>query len=205
MGIKFWVNIFKGNKSKVGQKTKCDEGKEGVIGPPVVLGKNELLHQVMTAIAPVHLRIRNHAWNSLLLSIDKFQDKFIDYLPSGSVFLWRSFLMSGSDFKVSLRDRGFGDTVKSFYAKLHLPKYMWVHEYSIVAEGKINECFSQKMIRNIDGEFLFDATSPSYDVRFLSGRLYGACWDASPSMFEIDKKTALCTCVHNLETEDIQQ
>ena len=62
---------------------------------------------------------------------------------------------------------------------MHLPKYIWLLELSIIEYGSISDYFYNPdyVARPIDGEFLYDATSPPTDVRMLSAKISGIYMD----------------------------
>ncbi len=64
-----------------------------------------------------------------------------------------------------------------------MPKYVWLYEVSFVPK-KAEKVWDSRADSGVDGsgrpilgEFLYDATCPSYDVRLLSTRIKGLYWD----------------------------
>lgn len=180
-------------KSFCFQQKEADDSKyEKAV--KVQLGRKQEPHFIAKAIVPVHFRIRNNAWNSLVPAVTLFEEVFGDFFVKETAFLWRSYLITGSDFKKSLKRRGYSEKLMSFYARIHLPKYIWVHELTECVATEVNECFTPTGTRLIDGEFIYDATSPSYDVKLISRRLYGSLWEHVSKNYNIDDEAQRCRC-----------
>lgn len=144
----------------------------------VTLGRRKEELNLIEAIVPVHFRVRNTAWDSLPNVIAFFEAIYGDKYHESTLFLWRSFLTSGSEFKQTLRAgrRNYPSGFLSAYAKIHLPKYMWVHEFSETTSDDISEHFPKNGRRVIDGEFLVDATTSKNDTRIIAWRVGGNMW-----------------------------
>jgi hypothetical protein len=132
------------------------------------------LYRVSRILVPVPLDVRNGPENVLVDALQRF-DK--DALPrfakelKDARFLWRTVLAEGAVFKRSLDGRGFRDELRAWYATLHLPKYVWVAEVSVVEKEEFSDQFVCGSRRQIDGEFLYDATAPLYDLHWISDRI----------------------------------
>lgn len=91
------------------------------------------------------------------------------------VFIWRCTLALGARFKSSLAARKYADAIRRWYATVHLPRYVWVVEVSIVPEDELAEQFPADGAWTIDGEFVYDATAPYHHIHWVSARL-GQKW-----------------------------
>jgi hypothetical protein len=153
-------------------------------GLQVELGRideDNITYRLKEAIVPVYFRIHNDSWDSLLATIESFEVAFeeLDFQNKNElVFLWRSFLVTGSDFKRSICEkRKYTPKLLQFYTSLHLPKFIWVHEFSFAKKDTLNNCFpTPGEMRNIAGEFLVDSTSPKNDIKIISARIGQTYW-----------------------------
>ena len=170
----------------------------------VSLGRRKEHLTLIEAIVPVHFRVRNAAWDSLPIVITFFEDIYGNKLDPSTIFLWRSFLVSGSEFKQTLRSdkRNFPSEFQSTYGRVHLPKYMWVHEFSETTREGISDCFPMDGKRKIDGEFLVDATTSKNDVRILAWRVAGNMW-APHSGVVVDLSTDELPCFNPSDLNNI--
>lgn len=140
------------------------------------------------AIVPVHFRVRLTSWDSLMVAVNRH----VEFEPKEDkgkyIYIWRSFLITGSEFKRSLSARKYPYKTKKFYASLHMPKYIWVHEYTKTTEKEISSCFpaTDTAPRMIHGEFIFDATTPKTNCYLTSMRIEGALW-APEFKIDVDK------------------
>lgn len=174
-------------------KEKSDEDKFNKC-VKIELGRKSELNFIAKAIVPVHFRIRNNSWDSLLLAITLFEELYGEYIEKDTAYLWRSYLITGSEFKRSLKSREYSQKLMGFYAPIHLPKYLWVHEITECTNSEVNKCFPTDGTRFIDGEFIYDATSPSYDVKLISRRLYGSLWEHVNEEYKVDEDASRCLC-----------
>ena len=78
--------------------------------------------------------------------------------------LWRTVLTKGSAFKQSLAQRGYPRAHRSAYASLHMPKYMWVCEFTLFEKRQAHDVLGAEDRRIIHGEILFDTSTPSFDL-----------------------------------------
>lgn len=85
--------------------------------------------------------------------------------------LWRVILTKGSTFKQSLHGRGYGPALRAAYARVHLPKYVWVCEFSLFEERDTAAMLGANDSRKIHGEFIYDTSTPSFDVNRISYRV----------------------------------
>jgi hypothetical protein len=138
------------------------------------------LYQVLV---PVPKSIRNFASQPLAELPEYFEasEYAAKFPPDCGIFIWRSLCIEGVVFKQSVPARRFSPALRAWYASMHLPKYVWLYEVSFVPAGATwNARVDAGAVgkgRPILGEFLYDATCPSYDVRLLSTRIKGLYWD----------------------------
>jgi len=85
--------------------------------------------------------------------------------------LWRMLLVKGSRFKQSLVEREWPPDLIEAYAKLHLPKYVWLCEISLFRENSVADCLGPRAKRLVHGEFVFDTTTPHYRTHAVAQRL----------------------------------
>ena len=168
-----------------------DEGKEepeqGHPLASVKLGRvpEEELNLAET-ITPVPPDVRHPLFASLTNAIDDFSEDYESewrsklQLPDdkeGPAYLWRSVLLLGSEFKGSLRDREYPPMIRAWYSKLHLSKYIWLLEMSLVPYDATQARFQPVSGRTVMAEYLYDATAPYHEPHQLAHRCGGHCWD----------------------------
>jgi hypothetical protein len=102
--------------------------------------------------------VQNSPEGAILHAINEF-DKILPNLQSQFKVLWRCLLVETSKFKRSLftSDRRFPVSIRRQYASLHLPRYTWLVEFTVFEENNYS-VFGVR--REIDGEFLYDPTTP---------------------------------------------
>lgn len=152
-------------------------------------------YTVDKAIVPVPPMVKIDALEPLRVLLTRFDEVILKNLEEVSEngnefknvkFLWRSLLVEGSEFKQSLKKRGYSIFLRKQYSKLHLPKYIWLYEVSCVEEGELDSWNGlQSTNRRIMGEFLFDATSSKYDVFLLAERFLNFYQDNNISKEDI--------------------
>lgn len=128
---------------------------------------SERYYLLREAIVPVHFRVRMTSWESLMFAVNRHEEwEPAEIKDRKYLYIWRSFLITGSEFKRSLSARKFSYKTKKFYASIHMPKYIWVHEYTKTTEEDLIKCFPSTDVppRMIHGEFIFDATMPKTNV-----------------------------------------
>ena len=153
------------------------ETVDGKTGIPVERGQDSKPLFLTEVIVPTPPFIKNSAYQPLLRLIRRFEESIAEPKPHNDVFLWRSLLVEGALFKQSVVKRDYSDELCEWYATLHMPKYVWLYEVSKASRDNFGELFSEDG-RFIDGEFLFDATCPYYDVNNrISERFAGYRWD----------------------------
>ena len=102
----------------------------------------------------------------------------------GTKVLWRCFLASAPDFKQSVVRRKYSSRLRQRYMEMHLPLFVWVVEFTILSP---NSHVPYAAPRPIDGEFLYDSTTPFYDPRCISFRARNVLRD-----FRTDSSLRLC-------------
>jgi len=173
------VELLNDFKSMSLQNGQCEPIVKVRIGR---LQNDRSIFNLKAALIPVPVPVRNLAWrqmSSLLVRFNRdWGSEFQKNNPS-VIFIWRSLLISGSEFKRSLSIRKYSDNLKRWYAKLHLPKYIWLYELSLDEAESVNRFFPKNGKRMIYGEYLFDATSPNTDVTLIAERIGGYFRDYS--------------------------
>lgn len=147
----------------------------------IALGRLRTDYLLKTSLVPVPPQIRSFGWDQLeelLLHFARYEARILEGLKQDghkkSIFVWRSLIVSGAEFKRSVWRRDYSEALKKWYAVLHLPKYVWLYEITAIDESNPSEILTIEGERPIDGEFLFDATCPKTDVMLLSERLGGS-------------------------------
>lgn len=155
--------------------------------PSVELGrvpKEEL--RLAETITPRPPDVRHPLFSALTAAIDDFHREYEDEWEAqlggpnnekGPAYLWRSVLLLGSEFKNSLRDRGYPPIIRAWYSRLHLSKYIWLLEMSLVPYDAAEARFQPVSGRAVMAEYLYDATAPYYEPHQLAVRCGGNCWD----------------------------
>lgn len=136
-------------------------------------GHSEKVYMLDSICSPIPSIVRTKSTNQLPTLLQYFECKYTTLLKSGEVALWRSILVESSVFKKSLKSRNYSKDLVNWYAHLHFPKYVWVYELSIFEPQDTIEYFNYDNNRKICGEFIFDATTSSHDVRLISERALG--------------------------------
>jgi len=88
-------------------------------------------------------------------------------LAERAKILWRCFLASAPDFKQSVVRRGYSPEICRRYVGMHLPLFVWVVEFTVLPPGSQ---VPYSAPRPIDGEFLYDSTTPFYEPQCISLR-----------------------------------
>lgn len=103
--------------------------------------------------------VQNTPETAILRAIREFDSLFPDFEDKFRV-LWRCLLVKTSDFKQSIFDKSrlYPAEISKTYASLHLPLFVWLVEFTV---SPINDTDSIGKRRDIDGEFLFDTSTPN--------------------------------------------
>jgi hypothetical protein len=114
--------------------------------------------------------VQNSPEGVMIHAIKEFDNRFPD-LPAEYKVLWRCLLVETSTFKRELfaSDRHIPYTLGRKYATLHLPKYVWLVEFSI---GLVKDNTLLTSRRKVDGEFLYDPTTPYWEPNCLTQRFW---------------------------------
>lgn len=155
----------------------------------VNLTREEIHYTPSAAVIPAPKPIKNFSvkqLQDLLLHFNRiFEGKIVEHRPNMG-FFWRSLLVTGAEYKRSLSRRGYCSELKKYYASLHLPKYVWLYEVTFADLNDPVDCFPEKGNRRIDGEFLYDATSPKTMAILLAERVlhrYRDCTFENPTEY----------------------
>ena len=143
------------------------------------VGRGRTKYQLDKAIVPVEPNVKSSSVAPFRSLIKRFNELYCDGFKKKEVFLWRSLLVEGSEFKQSICKRNYSPTLRKWYANLHLPKYIWLYELTVVVPSDISIYFHHEgyTARPIDGEFIYDATVSSLKTRLLTERFLGCYRD----------------------------
>jgi hypothetical protein len=88
--------------------------------------------------------------------------------------LWRCLLVETSRFKSSLhlRDSRLPYMIRRKYDSLHLPRFVWLVEFTVIPSGNLEDMGKR---RHVDGEFLYDSTTPIWEPWCITQRV-GNCF-----------------------------
>ncbi len=155
------------------------------------VGGRRLEHKLHKAIVPIEPNVKcssTHPFRSLM---KRFNALYCKAFKKNEIFLWRSLLVEGSEFKQSVCRRDYSPALRKWYASLHLPKYIWLYELTVVRPKEISDYFHHEgyTARLIDGEFIYDATVSSVKTRLLTERFHGSYRDYRRKINEFDKYT----------------
>ena len=117
-------------------------------------------------LVPLPSYVQNHPEHILFDALMRF-DTWFPKSPNVRV-LWRCLLVNTSDFKASLVTRKFNVELRSRYLQTHLPMYVWLVEFTLVPPDCDMPFVPNRMI---DGEFLYDSTTPYYEPCCLLMRI----------------------------------
>lgn len=147
------------------QRTKAPEERKEKMYP---------LHGMIVSLPPF---VQNNSPERLLLNaIKMFDNQFppqeVEEPNEQEKIVWRCFLASAPDFKQSVVRREYAPEIKKIYNTMHLPLFIWVVEVTVLRKG---QHVSYGESRKIDGEFLYDSTTPFYEPQPMSFRI-GNCF-----------------------------
>lgn len=160
-----------------GRSPSCRDRIRGKTLPKVVLdvGRDRSVRYLQEIVSPVPPMVRHGCMGPLehvISVVEKYADAFSDTIPAATAFVWRSLLIEGAEFKRSVPRRGYSDELRAWYAQMHLPKYVWLYEFTLVHEEDQSDWLGiSGDHRVIHGEFLYDATTPEYDVSCVCWRI----------------------------------
>lgn len=83
--------------------------------------------------------------------------------------LWRVVLVDSAEYKGTAS--GYPADLRARYAQLHMPKYLWLCELTVMKVPTKPGAGSLPETRVVNGEFLFDATCPYYELNRLCWRI----------------------------------
>ncbi len=173
---------------------------------------------LMSAVVPVPPMVHAGSTarlNELLQRFDKVVLKSLcEKFGKNLKLLWRSLLMEDAEFKASTVRRGYADEIIEWYGKMMLSKYVWLFEVTLIdEESHWHGQFAPQDKREILGEFIVDATTPSADFRCLAFRLREWGFDyrrdiETPDLkgfseseeFPLDERSLLYDCYRDLDS-----
>lgn len=97
----------------------------------------------------------------------------VDERPPDDRVLWRLICTRGSHYKRTLRDRDYSPATRQELARLHLPKYIWLAEYTLFANDEVDQVFAATDARRVDGELIFDTSNNPFHPSLIAAR-FGA-------------------------------
>ncbi len=136
------------------------------------LGRISSLYELDQVLIPVPSNIKATSTSVFRDIVKVFNDDHFDSYDD-LVFLWRPVLIEGSDFKQSICRRKYPPSIRKKYANLHLPKFIWLFELSILKPREAKSYFNYPNYkpRLIDGEYIYDATISGKEARMISARI----------------------------------
>jgi len=146
---------------------------------PVKLSRDDSkIYDVKSLIIPIPPYVKNRPDSILQDAHERFKVLFGQkvFSKEDRGVLWRIMLVKGSRFKQSLVDRQWPKKLIELYAEMHMPKYVWLCEFSIAAISDMKKLMGVSSSRDhsyrmIDGEFIYDTTNAYYDTRAVVQRL----------------------------------
>jgi len=150
-----------------------EEDRE-VVTCPVRLSRNpDVVYDIKSLVVPIPPYVKNRPDFVLQDASVRFGRLFTNswLKNSGLRALWRMLLVKGSRFKQSLIEREWPEVIQRKYASLHLPKYIWLCEISLVSDANVGECLGAGGQRRVQGEFVYDTTTPHYTTNVIVQRL----------------------------------
>ena len=168
---------------------QCGEKSQKEKKEPILLkiGRKKEEFCLEQILVPVEPTIKSSASSIFVDVINIFNNHF-DF-DSNYKYLWRAVLLEGSEFKQSICRRGYAISLRKWYAMLHLPKYVWLFEVTIIPSKEETEKYFYHpgyKSRPIDGEFLYDATIPLTETRMISARILSFYTDYSKRLEFLD-------------------
>lgn len=147
-------------------------------GDKVTLGRQkDIKYDLFAVVIPIPLYVKNLP-DTIANTCQKIMATW--FLPlihasnKDSCVLWRILLVSGTDFRQSLNERGYSDGLREKYAHIHMSKYIWLAEFSLFDKSDEKSIkaaiLDEDFKREIYGEFIFDSTHPTYSAKSISFR-----------------------------------
>jgi hypothetical protein len=132
------------------------------------IGGRERLASADVLVVGVPRYVQNSPEGVMIHAIKEFDRLCPDLNPELRV-LWRCLLVDTGKFKRSLQltDRRVPYALRRRYASIHLPKYVWLVEFSV---GHRNDHSLLASRRSVDGEFLYDPTTPFWEPYCIAQR-----------------------------------
>ncbi len=155
---------------------EAQKTKKGFPRPELLIGRGNRERMALSkVILPIPRDVRSPVFGSLVDALQNFDESPYVETYADPVFVWRCVLLLGRDFKQSLVHRECDDVLRAWYATLHLAKYVWLLEFRVAKRDAVCSAYDINGAR-VDGEFLYDATVPHFELHRLSGRVADKCW-----------------------------
>jgi len=188
--VSSFVNLYYCHDDRYGPYNRCELGQDAELKDrfhfiAAYVGRTRTPQELSEVIIAQPPMVRNGP-DDMLDTVLEYWDRHVGpELPQGlggRFAVWRSFLVSGSHFKHSVVSRAFNPELRAWYALRHLPRYVWVFEFSLVTEYQAAFSFdgageSSPPSRPIHGEVLCDATCSPHEPTVVTMRMLGKCWD----------------------------
>jgi hypothetical protein len=128
------------------------------------------LYDVQALIVPMPPYVKNRPDFVLQDASIRFSRMFFDkgFEARRHTVIWRMLLVKGSRFKQSLIARRWPQPLIEAYGRVHLPKYIWLCEFTIVNKDHLAQFLGvdrQRRSRPVHGEFIFDTTTAYYHTK----------------------------------------
>ncbi len=142
--------------------------------------RREQISLLQGFVVPLPPYVQNNRPDCVVLdAITRFDKQFPPPEPdlpnkARPSMLWRCFLASSPDFKQSVVRRGYSAETCRRYVEMHLPLFVWVVEFTVLGPGSHVPYAAP---RPIDGEFLYDSTTPFYEPQCISFRFQNCLRD----------------------------
>lgn len=143
------------------------------------VGSNGDIRRLVGAMVPLPRTVQNRGTDissKLAGMYSVVADDHAKRLQESGHLIWRALLVTGARFKESILNRQFSPHLRACYLRQHLPKYVWLYEVTYVnvdaQPEKWATGYSEEQRREIIGEFLYDATTPTEDTTFICGRIF---------------------------------
>jgi hypothetical protein len=168
--------------------------KKRMVAPVKLSRDDDKIWDIKSLVIPIPPYVKNRPDAILKDVCERFKKLFgqMIFSENDNGVIWRTLLVKGSGFKQSLVERKCPTQLIESYAKTHLPKYIWLCEFTITDRSdivnKIGVSGSDDDTRRmIDGEFIYDTTTANYDTRAIVQRL-GAYFVTDNDLCNHDKQ-----------------
>ncbi|MCE5231466.1 hypothetical protein LLG95_17960 [bacterium] len=138
-----------------GDGYRCPCRIEGPIGRPPI---NADLHTLIVPMPPIGEASPRRILINAVTWFNLYWYREIENQPVS--VLWRPFLVREIHFKQSLKFRGYPPDMIDCYRPIHLPRFVYVFEFTVIPNTDLHKSVLQGRKRPISGEFIYDTTSP---------------------------------------------